>query len=71
MGLQPGIATEITRLIEERTHQRLKNLTVEVDRDAVVLRGRAHSFHIKQLAQHGVMDLLPGVRVLNAIEVAS
>jgi hypothetical protein len=36
----------------------------------VVLRGVACSYHIKQLAQHGVLDWFPGVQLENAISVA-
>jgi hypothetical protein len=35
-----------------------------------VLHGQASAFYIKQLAQHGVRELLPDVRLQNAIEVA-
>jgi hypothetical protein len=35
----------------------------------VVLKGRAGSYHLKQLAQHGILDVMPKVRLVNAIEV--
>jgi len=69
MGMQPDLAREITKIVETRTHQRLHELTVEVQCDSIVLRGVATTFHVKQLAQHGVLDLLPGMRIDNAIEV--
>jgi hypothetical protein len=52
-----------------RTGRRVRDLSVEVMEGKVVLRGRAESFHIKQLAQHGVWDLLPTVKLNNEIEV--
>ena len=42
---------------------------MEVAGETVVLRGRAASFHVKQLAQSGVPDILPRVTVRNAIVV--
>ena len=52
-----------------RTGRRVRGLTVEVGDGKVVLRGLADSFHVKQLAQHGVWDLLPTAKLENAIEV--
>lgn len=53
-----------------RTGRRVRDLCVEVIEEKIVLRGRAESFHIKQLAQHGVWDLLPSAKLQNAIVVA-
>jgi hypothetical protein len=33
------------------------------------VRGRTRSYYVKQLAQHGVRDLLPDVHLENAIRV--
>ena len=52
-----------------RTGRRVRGLTVEVREEKIVLRGQADSFHVKQLAQHGVWDLLPTAKLENAIEV--
>jgi hypothetical protein len=35
-----------------------------------VTGGRAATFHVKQLAQHGIREILPEVRLENAITVA-
>ena len=59
----------LTDKIQDRTGRRVRNLAVEVAGETVVLRGKAPSFHIKQLAQSGVRELLPQVAVRNAIEV--
>lgn len=40
---------------------------MEVLPDRVILQGRADSYYVKQLAQHGVRNLLPRVALLNAI----
>lgn len=71
MGLRPDLADQISQIIKANMHQRLQNLTVEVESDTIILRGSAGSFYVKQLAQHCVLDRFPGTRILNAIEVAS
>jgi hypothetical protein len=59
----------LTARVEERTGRRVRNLRVEVLPEGVVLRGHAATYHVKQLAQHGVRDLLPHVELRNAIVV--
>jgi hypothetical protein len=61
----------VTQRVADRTGRRVKNLVVEVasSGDAVVLRGRTTSFHVKQLAQQGAREALPNARLENAIEV--
>ena len=60
----------VQKNVVNRTNRRVKNLTVEVNADAVVIRGKTDSFHIKQLALHGVREVLPEIRLVNAIQVA-
>ena len=61
---------ELKRLVDERTHRRIRDLAVEMKNGGIVLlKGRAGSYHLKQLAQHGILDVLPQVRLVNAIEV--
>jgi hypothetical protein len=62
---------ELKRSIRARTGGRIRELNVELRAGGVVLRGRAASYHLKQLAQHGVRDLLPHVSLENAIVVES
>ena len=61
----------VTQRIVDRTSRRVKNLVVEIATggDRVVLRGRANSFHVKQLAQQGAREALPNARLENAIVV--
>jgi hypothetical protein len=59
----------LTERVLARTGRRVRDLTVEVVEEKVVLRGQADSFHVKQLAQHGVWELLPTAKLQNAIEV--
>jgi hypothetical protein len=52
-----------------RTGRRVRQLAIEVGPEEVILRGLTSTYHLKQLAQEGVRDLLPGVRLQNAIVV--
>jgi hypothetical protein len=65
----PTLAEIVVQRVQNRTGRRVRNLAVEVGTERVVLRGRANSYHIKQLAQAGAREALPGVRVENAIVV--
>jgi len=66
----PSICEKLASHVKARTGGRLTNLHIQVDNDAVVLQGRATSFYVKQLAQHGVRELLPRVNLQNAIVVS-
>src|SRR5262245_26827844 len=62
---------EIEEAIRDRVGRRIHDLTVELRPGRVVLRGQACSYHVKQLAQHGISNFLPAnVRLENAIAVA-
>ena len=47
----------------------MRNLAIELSSERIVLRGRADTYYVKQLAQHGIRDVLPQVRLENAIVV--
>jgi hypothetical protein len=59
----------IAERILERTGRRVLDLSVEVADETVTLRGRARSFHVKQLALHGARDILPTATLRNQIRV--
>jgi hypothetical protein len=65
----PQLQCELERQVQTRTGRRIRDLAVQLDNDRVILHGRAATYYLKQLAQHGVRDLLPQARLLNAIEV--
>jgi hypothetical protein len=48
----------------------VRDLTVEVNREGVLLRGRCTSFYCKQMAQQAAMALPGGDRLTNRIEVS-
>jgi hypothetical protein len=69
----PLAAEEVERIADRVRHQligRLRDFRLEVSGAGVVLRGRAPTYHAKQLAQHAVMGAtdLPVLR--NEIEVS-
>ena len=70
---EPGnpiaLQKELAERVCQRTGRRVRNLSIELRPDGVVLRGRAPTYHVKQLAQQGVRDLLPQVELYNAIVV--
>ena len=61
---------ELERLVRLRTQHRVKELSIAIENGRIVLHGRVSSFHLKQLAQHGILDVLPRGPVVNAIVVA-
>jgi hypothetical protein len=52
-----------------RTGWRISNLLIEMHPGHAVLRGRATTHFARLLAQQAVQDLLPNLRLDNAIEV--
>ena len=60
---------ELERSVRERTGRRVRELRIELRPERIVLRGKAQTYHVKQLAQQGVCDLLGQVSLENAIVV--
>ncbi len=67
----PQLQVELERQVRARTGRRVRNLSVELNSGGVVLRGRTTTYYLKQLAQQGVRDLLPQVKLENDIVVES
>ena len=62
---------DLERVVLESTGRRVRDLSIEMRPGRIVLRGQANSYHVKQLAQHGLCNALPRtVRVENAIVVS-
>jgi hypothetical protein len=68
MNLTPMLP-ELERSVHSRTGRRIRGLMIELRPERIVLRGKAQTYYLKQLAQHGVCDLLPQVSLENAIVV--
>jgi len=65
----PQLQYELERQVHARTNRRVRDLAIELSAERVVVRGRANTYYVKQLAQHGIRDVLPQVRLENAIVV--
>jgi hypothetical protein len=68
-SLSPKLRDDLERQVLSRTGRRVRDLAVELNPEGIVLRGVAQSYYIKQLAQHGVREVMPHVRLENAIVV--
>jgi hypothetical protein len=62
---------ELETRVLARTGRQVRNLDIELLPEGVILRGEVMSFYVKQLAQQGIREFLPNVRLDNAIQVAS
>ena len=63
------LRAELETRIRARTGGRLRKLDIQLSPEGVVLHGETTTFHVKQLAQHGIRDLLPNVELRNDIVV--
>jgi len=63
------LQNELAQRVLDRTGRRVRNLRVEYCDERVILRGQTASYYVKQLAQHGVRDLLPNICLENVIVV--
>lgn len=66
----PRLRQELETRVRARTGRRVRNLDIQLSPDGIVLQGNTLSFYDKQLVQHSVREVLPDVRLLNAIVVA-
>jgi hypothetical protein len=60
---------ELEQHVYARTGRRVRDLAIDLGPERIVLHGRAATYHVKQLAQHGVRDVLPNISLENAIVV--
>jgi hypothetical protein len=68
----PSLHDVVVQRVQVWTGRRVRDLRVELadgEGRRVTLRGRADSYHVKQLAQHAAREALPDARVENAIVV--
>lgn len=64
------LVASIERAVQRETDRGVADLTVEVSPQGIQLRGRCTTYYTKQLAQHAVMSMPGGDRLVNSIEVA-
>jgi hypothetical protein len=65
----PRLRDELVSHVRARTGSRLRKLDIELSPNEVILNGETTTFHVKQLAQHGVREILPHVQLRNNIVV--
>lgn len=63
------VVSQLERRVREKTAGRVRDLQIRVDGDQVVLRGNSNTYYGKQLAQHGVFEVMPDADVTNEIAV--
>ncbi|HYT94231.1 MAG TPA: hypothetical protein VEL76_36280 [Gemmataceae bacterium] len=61
---------ELESRVQLRTGRRVRNLAIDVSPERILLQGQATSYHVKQLAQHGVQEYVPDAQLENAIVVS-
>jgi hypothetical protein len=66
----PILRKELESRVLARTGGQLRNLGIELLPGGIRLFGQTTTFYVKQLAQHSVRELLPGVRLVNDINVS-
>ncbi len=64
-----GILARIEENVRRRLIGRVRDMEVLVHEGGLVLRGCAHTYHAKQLAQHAVMEVSKLPILANEIEV--
>lgn len=64
------LAASIEKAVQRQTGRQIRNLSVEVNREGVRLRGHCTTYYCKQLAQHAAMAVPGGDRLTNSIEVS-
>jgi hypothetical protein len=72
--LQQALERAIERQVRQRTWGRIQALEVKVSHNLVVVRGRAPSYYIEQLALQGVLEVIESavaVRIELNIQVGS
>lgn len=67
----PTLAEQVATRIHNYAHGRIRNLTVEETRGTLVVSGEARTWHAKQLALQGVLEVVPGGRFSERITVVN
>lgn len=66
---ETSLAQRVQIRVLESTHGRIRNLQVEEFQGRVLVRGHVPSYHTKQLALQGALELLSGDRFCSHITV--
>jgi hypothetical protein len=63
------LAVHLKQRLLAKLGNRVRKLEVRCSAEGVELSGEAPTFHVKQIAQHSVWEVLPQARLTNAITV--
>ena len=55
-----ALTEQVEMRVRQATHDRIRGLSVEEVRGRVVIRGTSATYHTKQLALHGALEVLAG-----------
>jgi hypothetical protein len=64
-----SLVDQVESQVHRTTHHQIRDLVVQEDRGQILIRGRVPTYHAKQLALHGALELLPGDRIRTDITV--
>jgi len=62
------LAASIEQAVQRETGRAVADLSVEVNAEGILLRGRCNTYYTKQLAQHAAMSIPGGDRLVNGSE---
>jgi len=65
-----NLQKELEQRVRAKIGNRLRNLEIRFSPDGITLNGQAPTYYVKQIVQHSVWEILPEVRLNNAIVVA-
>jgi hypothetical protein len=66
----PSLIEQLEFRIRQQTHNRIRDLSIHEAHGRVVVRGRVPTYHSKQLALHGILEIVPGDRLHADIAVS-
>jgi hypothetical protein len=55
----PSLIEQVEARVRRTSHFQIRELAVEQARGKFIIRGRVPTYHAKQLALHGALELLP------------
>jgi hypothetical protein len=63
------LVLQIKERLRAKLGNRVRKLEVSCSEEGVVLSGEAPTYHVKQIAQHSVWEVIPDARLTNGIVV--
>jgi len=63
------VLEQVESRIRQSTYGRIRNLQVQEVKGRLVITGQVPSYHTKQMALHGALELLSGDRLCSEITV--